>query len=55
MNMNSNWNISLALSMLLIGFGIAAFLSGEGSLLVLIPAAVLVWYVTPPSLRSGRN
>lgn len=39
----------------LIAFGLMALYFGVHWLLVLIPAAVLVWYGARPALRSGRN
>jgi len=35
--------------------GMLALYFGERSLAVLIPAALLVWYVARPVLRTGRN
>jgi hypothetical protein len=42
-------------SIALILFGIAAFFVGTKWLLILVPAALLVWYGAMPILRSGRN
>ena len=39
----------------LIVLGVAAFFGGVRSLVVLIPAATLVWYSAGPALRRGRN
>ncbi len=38
-----------------IAFGVMALYLGANWLLLLIPAALLVWYVARPTLRSGRN
>jgi hypothetical protein len=54
-DMNANRKRSLALAIILIALGIVALLSGTKSLIVLIPAASLVWYGAMPSLRSGRR
>lgn len=41
--------------LLLILLGMAALYGGTKMLIVLIPAAVLVWYGVGPMLGSGRN
>jgi len=41
--------------MLLVLLGIVALYGGTTSLIVLVPAATLVWYGARPVLRSGRN
>jgi hypothetical protein len=46
---------TLLCSMLLILLGVIAIFAGAKSLILLIPAAILVWYEAPPILRSGRN
>ncbi len=46
---------SIGLSLLLIVLGTTAMLVGLKSLIVLVPAAVFVWYEAKPALRSGRN
>lgn len=46
---------SMAATGALILLGILVFLGGERSLVVLIPAAVLVWYGSAPELRRSRN
>jgi hypothetical protein len=53
--MNGNVKRSLAAALALILLGILVLLTGERSLIVLIPAAVLVWYTTAPKLRGSRN
>jgi hypothetical protein len=44
---------SMTSSLLLILLGLAALYGGTNSLIVLIPAALLVY--TAPALRSGRD
>ena len=46
---------SMSATVALILFGMLALFAGEKWLVVLIPAAVLVWYGAAPKLRSGRN
>lgn len=46
---------SMTAALALILLGIIVLLTGERSLIVLIPAAVLVWYATAPKLRRSRN
>jgi hypothetical protein len=53
--MSANSKKSMAWATLLILFGLMALLGGEKWLVVLIPAATLVWYSAGPALRSGRN
>jgi len=53
--MNANWKKSIVRSALLMLLGIVALYVGMRSLLVLIPAATLIWYGARPVLRSGRN
>ncbi len=53
--MSVNWKKSLGWSLLLIALGVIALFSGAKSLILLIPAATLVWYEVRPTLRSGRN
>ncbi len=45
----------MAWTTLLIVFGVIALVGGDRWLVVLIPAAMLVWYGAGPVLRSGRN
>lgn len=52
--MNRSVKRSMAAAFALIVLGILVLLAGEKSLVVLIPAAVLVWYGTP-KLRKGRK
>ncbi|MGO9086479.1 MAG: hypothetical protein ACLQBK_14725 [Candidatus Sulfotelmatobacter sp.] len=42
-------------TILLILLGVAALFGGVKSLLLLIPAAMLVWYSARPAPRRGRN
>jgi hypothetical protein len=46
---------SLTSTLLLILLGVAAFLGGAKMLIVLVPAALLVWYSARPMLGSNRN
>jgi hypothetical protein len=50
-----NQNKSLAWSVLLVMLGVIALFAGAKSLILIIPAAALVWYEARPILRSGRN
>ena len=42
-------------TLVLIAFGVMALYLGANWLLLLIPAAMLVWYRARPTLGSGRN
>jgi hypothetical protein len=44
-----------AWTILLILLGVAALFGGVKSLVLLIPAAMLVWYGAGPAPRRGRN
>ncbi len=46
---------SMGWTVVLILMGMAALYGGSKWLVLLIPAAVLVWYGAGPMLRSGRN
>lgn len=46
---------SLSWMLLLIALGVIALLAGPKSLLILIPAAALIWYEATPILRGDRN
>jgi hypothetical protein len=48
-------NNSLPWMLLLIALGVIALLAGPKSLLILIPAAVLICYEAAPILRGDRN
>lgn len=47
--------ISIVSMLALVLLGILVPIAGEKSLILLIPAAALVWYKAAPRLRSGRN
>ena len=47
----SMMNVTLVLVVL----GLVSLYGGEKWLVVLIPLAMLVWYGTVPTLKSGRN
>jgi len=53
--MSANSKKSIGWSIVLMIFGLAAMYAGTGSLILLIPAATLVWYGAGPVLRGGRN
>lgn len=53
--MKANTKKSMAATAVLIILGLVVLLTGEKSLVLLIPAAVLVWFAALPTLRSGRN
>jgi len=53
--MSMNSKKSMAGTFVLILLGLVALFGGEKWLVVLIPAAMLVWYGAGPILRSGRN
>lgn len=53
--MSKNLKKSMGSTIVLILLGVIALFGGMKSLLVLIPAAILIWYGVAPTLRSGRN
>jgi hypothetical protein len=53
--MSANAKKSMSATIVLILFGMLALLTGEKWLVVLIPAAALVWYAAGPKLGSGRS
>jgi len=53
--MTANTKRSIAATAILIVMGIVVLLTGEKSLVVLMPAAVLVWFAAAPKFRSGRH
>jgi len=53
--MNRNSTASVGWAIILILLGVAALFGGVWSLILLIPAAVLVWYGAEPQPRDGRN
>ncbi len=50
-----NTKKSMGWTLILIFLGLIALFGGEKWLVLLIPAAMLVWYGARPTLRSGRN
>jgi len=53
--MSANSKKSIGWSVVLMVLGVAAMYAGSRWLILLIPAATLVWYGAGPLLRSGRN
>lgn len=53
--MSVNWKKSMGWTMVLILFGVIALFGGDKWLVLLIPAAIFVWYAAKPMLRTGRN
>lgn len=53
--MTANTKKSMAAMAALIVLGVLVLLAGERSVVVLVPAAALVWYALGPKLRTGRN
>ena len=53
--MSANTKKSMGGTIALILFGIGALLGGVKWLVLLIPAAAVVWYSAGPRLRRGRN
>ena len=53
MSMESKKSVSFSIVLML--FGVFAMYAGLKSLIVLVPAAMLIWYEARPRLRSGRN
>jgi hypothetical protein len=53
MSMQSKKSISLAVILML--FGVFAMYAGLRSLIVLVPAAMLIWHEARPQLGSGGN
>jgi p-aminobenzoyl-glutamate transporter AbgT len=52
--MAANTKTSIA-ALALVLLGMLVLIAGEKSLILMIPAAALVWYGAAPRLRSGRN
>jgi len=46
---------SIGFATVLMMFGVFAMYAGLKSLIILVPAAVLIWYEARPHLHSGRN
>jgi hypothetical protein len=53
--MSVNAKKSLGSTVVLIFLGMPALYGGEKWLILLVPAAVLVWYGASPRFRTGRN
>ena len=53
--MSINSRKSLVWTVLLVAMGIVALFAGARSLILLIPAATLVWYEARTMIRGGRN
>ena len=53
--MSANSKKSMGWTIVLIFLGLVALFGGEKWLVLLIPAAVLVWYAARPMLGTGRN
>ncbi len=53
--MSANSKKSLTSTFLLVLLGMTALVAGAKWLVLLIPAAVLVWYTAGSTMRSGRN
>ena len=53
--MSANAKTSMWAAAALIALGVLLLLTGEKSLLVVVPAAVLVWFGVAPKLRNTRN
>ena len=53
--MSANAKKSAGATLALILLGMLGLMTGEKLLVVMIPAAILIWYAASPTLRSGRN
>ena len=53
--MSANTKKSMGAMAALIILGVLVLLAGERSVVVLVPAAALVWHAVSPKLRTGRN
>jgi hypothetical protein len=53
--MSANTGKSMGWMIVLILFGVAALIGGVKWLVVLIPAATLVWFGAAPTLRNSRH
>jgi hypothetical protein len=53
--MSKNSKTSLVWTTILILLGVIALFGGVKWAILLIPAAMLVWYIAAPMLGSGRN
>jgi hypothetical protein len=54
-NMSAAAKTGYGSTLALLLFGVLAFYLGARWLILLIPAAMLIWYCAGPILRSGRN
>jgi len=55
LSMSANAKKSMTGTMALILLGLLTLITGGKWLVVLVPAAMLVWYGARPAMRSGRN
>jgi hypothetical protein len=55
LHMSANSKKPMSSTLLLILLGMASLYGGPKALIVVIPAALLVWFGIGPILRSGRN
>jgi hypothetical protein len=53
--MSANWKKSMGWMVVLMLCGVAALFGGAKSLVVLVPAAALIWFGAGPMVKSGRN
>ena len=53
--MSASYKKSVGWAVVLVLFGLLALIGGDMSLLILVPAALLVWYSARPLLGIGRN
>jgi hypothetical protein len=53
--MSKNAHKSIGWTIVLILFGVIALFTGAKSLLVLIPAAMVIWSGARPTIGNGRN
>jgi hypothetical protein len=53
--MSRNAKKSMGWMVVLILLGLTALFAGAKWLVVLVPAAMLIWYGASPAVRSGRN
>jgi len=53
--MSADSKKSMGWALVLIALGVVALIGGAKWLVLLIPAAMMIWFVAHPMLRSGRN
>jgi len=53
--MSANAKKSAGATLALILLGLLVLMTGEKLLVIIVPAAIFVWYAASPTLRSGRN